>query len=72
MSGLLNLLLILVLFGVLLGLINRFLPMPPFIKMLLNIVVCVVLLVYVLQYFEIILNVLPTIEIFHSPAPPKS
>ncbi|HVT63214.1 MAG TPA: Thivi_2564 family membrane protein [Legionellaceae bacterium] len=71
MSGLLNLLLILVIFGVLLGLINQFLPMPAFIKMLLNIVVCVVLLIYVLQYFEV-LRVLPTIEVFHSPAPPKS
>lgn len=69
MIGLLNLLVVLVFFGVLLGLINRFLPMPPFVKTLLNIVVFVVLVIYVLQYFEIILHILPTVEIFHVGSP---
>lgn len=64
MIGLLNLLVIMVGFGVLLGLINRFLPMPSFVKMLLNLVVAVVLVIYVLQYFEIIFHILPTVEIF--------
>ncbi|PJD90651.1 MAG: hypothetical protein CK424_08235 [Legionella sp.] len=68
MIGLLNLLLIIVLFGVLLGLINRLLPIPGFIIMLLNIVVFVVLVIYILQYFELVAHVLPTIEWFH----PKS
>ncbi|MCR9191564.1 MAG: hypothetical protein NXI01_02775 [Gammaproteobacteria bacterium] len=64
MIGLLNLLVVLVGFGVLLGLINRFIPMPSFVKTLLNIVVGVVLVIYVLQYFEVIFHILPTVEIF--------
>ncbi len=68
MIGLLNLMLIIVVFGVLLGLINRFLPIPRFIIMLLNIVVFVVLVIYVLQYFEVIARILPTIDWFHPKA----
>lgn len=52
--ALLNLLLVIIVFGVVIGLINRFLPMAPFIKSLLNVVVAVVLIIYILQFFNMI------------------
>ena len=65
MSGsLLNLLVVIIIAGVALGLINMLLPMPPFVKTLLNIVVGVVLVIYVLQFFGIIATVLPIPKVF--------
>lgn len=65
MSGsLLNLLVIIILAGVVLGLINMLLPMPPFITMLLNIVVAVVLVIYILQFFGLIATILPIPKLF--------
>ena len=63
--ALLNLLLVILLSGLVLGVINRFLPMEPFIKSLLNIVVAVVLVIYVLQFFGLISNILPMLEWYH-------
>ncbi len=63
--ALLNLLLVILLSGLVLGVINRFLPMEPFIKSLLNIVVAVVLVIYVLQFFGLISNILPMVEWYH-------
>lgn len=64
-NALLNLLLVILLSGLVLGVINRFLPMEPFIKSLLNIVVAVVLVIYVLQFFGLISNILPMVQWYH-------
>jgi len=64
MSGdLLNLLALIIVAGVVLWLINAFVPMPGAIKSLLNIVVLIVLVIYVLQFFGIVRNILPPIRI---------
>jgi hypothetical protein len=65
MLGLLNLLAIIILFGVIMWLINVFIPMPAAINRLLNIVVLVVLIIYVLQFFNIINKIFVPIAIFH-------
>ena len=62
MNSLLNLLVIIVVFGVVVGFINRFLPMPAIIKSLLNIVVFAILLIYILQYFGLIPTILPMMQ----------
>lgn len=64
MSGLFNLLAIIVVFGLVLWLVNAFIPMPGAIKTLLNLVVLVVLIIYVLQFFGLIKNVLPMMTLF--------
>lgn len=64
MPGLLNLIAIIVVFGVLMWLINAFIPMPGAIKSLLNIVVLIVLIVYVLQFFGVIKPILPMLNLF--------
>jgi hypothetical protein len=63
MGELMNLILVIVIFGVCLGLINAFLPMPGVIKSLLNILVLIVLIIYILQFFGIIKMILPMIKI---------
>ena len=62
---LLNLIILIVLAGIVLGLINVYIPMAPIIKSLLNIVVFVVLLLYVLQFFGVMKVVLPNPVMFH-------
>lgn len=64
-SDFLNLIALIIIFGVVLWLINAFIPMPSAIKSLLNIVVLLVLIIYVLQFFGIVHTSLPTIRIFH-------
>lgn len=64
-SEFLNLIALIIIFGVVLWLINAFIPMPGAIKSLLNIVVLLVLIVYVLQFFGIVKTSLPTFRIFH-------
>lgn len=61
---LLNLLLLIIIAGFLLWLINVFIPMAPMIKSLLNIVVFILLVIYVLQFFNIIKMILPFPTIF--------
>lgn len=51
---LLHVVLVLILVGVFLGLINRYIPMAGSIKSILNGVVIVVTLIYVLQMFRVI------------------
>lgn len=69
MNGeLLNLLAIIVVFGVVMWLVNAYIPMPGAIKSLLNIVVVIVLVLYVLEFFKVIPNVLPMVNIFHGAA----
>lgn len=62
--GLLNLIALIVIVGVLMWLINAFIPMPPAIKTLLNVVVLIVLIIYVLQFFGLINTIFPEIRIF--------
>lgn len=63
-NELLNLLAIIVVFGVVMGLVNAYIPMLPAIKSLLNLVVVIVLVIYVLQFFNVIPTVLPMIRLF--------
>ena len=63
MNGLINLIAVIVLFGVCLWLINAYIPMPPAIKSLLNILVLIVLIIYVLQYFGLIKTIIPMIQL---------
>lgn len=64
MSALLNLLVTIILFGVAMWLINNFIPMPGAIKMVLNIVVLVVVILYALQFFGLMSVELPQINFF--------
>lgn len=63
MLPLLNLILVIIIFGVCLGLINAFIPMPPSIKSLLNVLVLIILVIYILQYFALIKTILPMVHI---------
>jgi hypothetical protein len=63
MNDLLNLIAIIVVFGVGLWLINAFVPMPGAIKSLLNALVLIILIIYILQFFNIIKPILPMIKI---------
>ncbi len=64
MPGILNLIALIVIFGLILGLINMFIPMPPAIKSLLNIVILIILIIYVLQFFGLIKPMFPMLKIF--------
>lgn len=64
MPELLNLFALIILFGVLLWLVNVFIPMPAAIKSLLNILVLIVLIIYILQFFGLVKTVLPMIHLF--------
>lgn len=59
-----NLVAIIIIAGVLLGLVNSFIPMPGAIRSLLNILVVGVLIVYILQFFGLVHTGLPVIQIF--------
>ncbi|MBA2649976.1 MAG: hypothetical protein H0U75_10370 [Legionella sp.] len=63
MNDVLNLIAIIIVFGVGVGLINAFLPMPGAIKSLLNVLVIIVLIIYILQFFNVIHNILPMYRI---------
>jgi hypothetical protein len=63
-NALLNLFAVIVVFGVVMWLVNAYIPMLGAIKSLLNILVVVVLLLYILQFFGVIPTVLPMIRIF--------
>lgn len=62
--SLLNLVVLIILAGLLMAGINRFIPMPPAIKSLLNFVIFVVLVIYVLEFFDLLKNILPFPAIF--------
>ncbi len=62
-TGLLNLIAVIVVFGVVLWLIDTFIPMPPSIKSLLNVLVLIILVIYILQFFGLIKTILPMIKI---------
>jgi hypothetical protein len=58
-----NLIAILVLVGLILGLMNRFLPIAGMIKTLINLVVTIVLVIYVLEFFNLIVMIMPIPQI---------
>lgn len=60
--SLISLLLVLVVVGVILWLINKFIPMPPTIKKILNAVVIIILILWLLGVFGVI-DSLDTIRI---------
>lgn len=62
-NELLNLIALIIVFGVALWLINAFIPMPSAIKSLLNVLVLIVLIIYILQSFGIIKVILPMVRI---------
>lgn len=64
MPALLNLIALIVIVGIVMWLINAYIPMPPPIKTLLNVVVLIVLIVYILQFFGLINPILPELKIF--------
>ncbi|MDP3704387.1 MAG: Thivi_2564 family membrane protein [Legionellaceae bacterium] len=64
MMSLVNLIVLIVLAGVILWGINAFIPMPPLIKSLLNFLVFIVLVIYILQFFNVIKMILPFPTIF--------
>lgn len=61
--NLLNLFANIIVFGLVMWLINAFIPMPGSIKSLLNILVLIVLIIYVLQFFGIINTIIPMFRI---------
>ena len=61
--GLLNLIAVIILIGIVLGVINRFIPMASAIKSILNLVAVLVCFIYILQFFNVIQNILPMINI---------
>jgi len=64
MSDLLNLLAIIIIFGIAMWLINAFIPMPAGIKTVLNIVVLIIVVLYALDYFGLVNVGLPKVKIF--------
>ena len=60
---LLNLFALIVVFGVVMWLVNAYSPMPAAIKSLLNILVVIVLVVYILEFFKVIPVMLPMIQL---------
>lgn len=62
--SLLNLIVLIIFVGIIMWGINAFIPMPGLIKSLLNFVVFIVLVIYVLQFFNVIKTILPFPTIF--------
>ena len=62
--SLLNLIILIIIAGVLLWAVNAFIPMPAIIKNLLNFLVLVILIIYILQFFDLIKTILPFPKIF--------
>lgn len=60
---LLNLFAIIVVFGVVMWLVNAYIPMLGAIKSLLNVLVVIVLVLYILEFFKVIPVILPIISI---------
>lgn len=62
----LGLIVLIVLVGIFLGIVNRFIPMAGMIKSLLNMLVFILMVIYILQFFEIIQPpLLPIPNMFH-------
>lgn len=52
--GIIEVILVIVIVGILMWLINTYIPMPGSIKALLNVVVFILLVIYLLQFFGLI------------------
>lgn len=63
MSDLMNLFTLIIVFGLCLWLVNTYIPMPATIKSLLNVLVLIILVIYILQFFGLIQTILPMIRI---------
>lgn len=59
MNSLLNLFLVIIVIGVVMWLINVYVPMANAIKSLLNILATIVVVIYILQFFTVIPEILP-------------
>lgn len=64
MHDLLNLFVVIITFGMVLWLINRLVPMAGAIKGILNVLVVIVIVIYILEFFTLIPDFLPVPEIF--------
>lgn len=62
--NLLNLFVLIIIAGVVLWAINTFIPMAPMIKSLLNLLVFIILVIYILQFFGIIHTIIPFPNLF--------
>lgn len=62
---LLNLIAVIIMFGVVMWLVNAYIPMPGAIKSLLNILVVIVLVIYILEFFKVVPDILPVMQLFH-------
>ena len=62
-SELLNLFAVIIVIGLVMWLINAFIPMAPAIKSLLNILAVIVVVIYLLQFFHIIQTIIPMFRI---------
>ena len=64
MAALLNLIAIIVIVGVIMWLINAFIPMPAAIKTILNVLVVILLIIFILQTFGLINPIFPEFRLF--------
>jgi len=64
MTDLLNLVAVIIIFGIGLWIINAFIPMPGIIVSLLNLLVFIVLVIYILQFFGLIHPIFPMLKLF--------
>ncbi len=60
---LLNLFFVIIAFGLVLWMVNRFIPMAAPVAMILNVLVVVVLMIYILEYFHVIPTIVPMINL---------
>jgi hypothetical protein len=58
-SNLLNLFANIIVLGLIMWLINAFIPLPGAVKSLLNIVVVIVVILWILQFFNVIQTIIP-------------
>jgi hypothetical protein len=61
--SLLNLFFVIAIFGVVLWIVNVYVPMLPAIKSLLNLLAIIVLVIYILQFFGVIHTLLPIFNV---------
>lgn len=59
-----ELLLVIIIIGVIVWLVNSYIPMPPAIKSILNVVVFILLLIYILQFFGLISPIISFPQLF--------
>jgi hypothetical protein len=65
MTDILNLIVVIVIIGIIMWLINAFIPMPGAIRSLINLIALIVIIIYILQYAGLIKTILPMKKFFH-------